>query len=123
MPVGFQYARNHTWHIVDFDGLLLIGVTDYGQRALGDVTSVELCATSVRVSEGEVVAKIASASAVSEVGAPFSGEIVAANMLIWRNPGRINSAPYVSWLVKMWPTSKNIDLRWMSSAEYAQFIT
>ncbi|WP_435253627.1 glycine cleavage system protein H [Streptomyces sp. 1222.5] len=119
VPSGLLYTRNHDWFCIDSDGLLLVGVTDYAQRALGDVVFAELCAANVRISEGDVVATLESTKAVSEVYAPTSGEVIAVNESIVRFPERINSAPYASWLMKMRPAT---EIRGMSSEEYARFI-
>ncbi len=95
------YTEQHEWLKVDGQ-TGLIGITDFAQNALGDVTFVELPAVDDEIKKGDELIVIESTKAASDVYAPVSGKIIEVNQAMEDEPERINSDPYgKGWLVKI----------------------
>jgi len=105
IPADLKYTESHEWVRTESDGTLAIGITDHAQEALGDIVFVELPAAGKSVAAGDAIAVIESVKAASDIYAPVSGEIVAANEALTASPDQVNGAPYESWLFKIKPAS------------------
>ncbi len=86
-----RFTKEHEWARVDGD-VAICGITDYAQKALGDIVYVELPAIGKKVKQGEQVAVVESSKAASEVYAPVDGEVVAVNDNLSNDPGKVNAA-------------------------------
>jgi glycine cleavage system H protein len=103
VPDGLLYARGHYWLRAEGD-VVTVGLTDRGQRDLGDVIFVELRPPGVDVRAGDAVGTIESVKATSEVRPPVSGRLVEANGRLETDPGLVNAEPYGrGWLVRIEP--------------------
>jgi glycine cleavage system H protein len=103
-PDDLLYHPEHDWARIDpQDGdIVTLGITWYAQDALGEVVFFEPPAVGSTVCKDEPYAEVESVKAVSDVVAPFSGEIVEVNEALFENPGTINEDPYgEGWLVKV----------------------
>ena len=109
-PADLKYTKEHEWIRVD-GNTGVIGITDFAQQQLGDVVYVELPDVGSTMTAGKVFGTIESVKAVSELFSPLSGEIVAVNDKLEKEPQLVNSAPYEDgWMVKMKlsnPTEQN----------------
>jgi glycine cleavage system H protein len=100
-PVDLRYAETHEWVRVEGDKVIL-GITDYAQDHLGDLTFIELPQEGDEFKKGEQCGTLESTKAVSEIFTPVSGEIVAVNAELAESPGLVNSDPYGNgWLVSL----------------------
>lgn len=100
-PATFRYTKQHEWIDVK-DGVGTIGITDYAQQELGDVVFVELPKAGAKVQSGKSLGTVESVKAVSEIYAPVSGEVVAANDDLEKTPEKLNSDPHgAAWLVRV----------------------
>lgn len=79
LPGHLKYAESHEWAYLDEDGLVVVGITDFAQEALGDIVAVNFPEVGADVSEGDDVLMIESVKTASDIHAPVSGEIVAVN--------------------------------------------
>ena len=102
-PANLKYAASHEWVRSESDGTLTIGITDHAQEALGDVVFLELPAVGRVVKAGESIAVIESVKAASDIYAPASGEIIAANEDAVNAPESVNADAYAAWLFKIKP--------------------
>jgi len=101
MPDDRKYTKSHEWIKVDGDEAL-VGITDYAQSALGDITYVELPDVGHPVETGEESGVIESVKAASDIFAPVSGEISEVNLHLEDEPEIINRDPYDDgWIFKM----------------------
>lgn len=105
IPADLKYTESHEWVRTEADGTLTVGITDHAQEALGDIVFVELPAAGKTVAAGDAIAVIESVKAASDIYAPVSGEIVAANDSLTATPDQVNGAPYESWLFKIKPAA------------------
>ena len=100
-PQELYYTKQHEWIRVDAD-TGTIGITDYAQKALGDIVYVELPAAGEEVTAKESFGTVESVKAVSEVYAPVSGKILAANGKLQDSPELPNSDPHgEAWLLRI----------------------
>jgi len=87
-----KYTDEHEWISVEGD-VGTVGITDYAQEQLGDVVFVEVPEVGRTVTKGEAVAVVESVKAASDIYAPVSGEVVAANGALADAPGDVNLEP------------------------------
>ena len=103
VPADLRYTKTHEWVRVD-GRIITVGITDFAQEQLGDLTYVEPPAPKDSVEAEEEVAVVESVKAASDVYAPLSGEITAVNSALVQHPELINSDPYgEGWIFKMHP--------------------
>ena len=117
------FTKDHEWLRRDNDGLLIVGITDHAQAALGDLVYVEFPTVGQEVIEAGEMAVVESVKAASDVYSPVTGSIVEINQLLEDTPETINSDPYGDgWIARIQPLDKIIDNNFMSSDDYEQFI-
>ncbi len=117
------FTKDHEWLRRENEGLLVVGITDHAQAALGDLVYVELPTVGQEVIEAGEMAVVESVKAASDVYSPVTGSIVEINQLLEDTPETINSDPYGDgWIARIQPVDKIIDDNFMSSDEYEKFI-
>ena len=95
------YTDEHEWIDVDGDAAT-IGITDYAQGQLGDITFVELPGAGDTLKKGDAPCVVESVKAASDVYAPVSGEVTEANSQLEEAPELVNSDPEgEGWLFKL----------------------
>lgn len=102
-PRDLRYTKTHEW--VRWNGkVATVGITDFAQDQLSDLTYVELPTEGDSFSAQEEVAVVESVKAASDVYAPISGTITAVNKALLDKPELINTDPYgEGWIFKMTP--------------------
>lgn len=104
IPANRRYSKEHEWALVEDDGAVRVGITDFAQHELGDVVYVEVPAVGARVEQGKHMGEIESVKAVSDLFSPVTGEVTEVNPQIKSNPELVNSSPYDGgWLLKVKP--------------------
>jgi glycine cleavage system H protein len=100
-PANLRYTKTHEW--VKYDGkIATVGITDFAQDQLSDLTYVELPTPGDSFSAQEEVAVVESVKAASDVYAPLSGTITAVNKNLIEKPELINADPYgEGWIFKL----------------------
>lgn len=100
-PNDLKYASSHEWARLEGD-IVVVGITDHAQEALGDLVFVELPEVGDTVAAGDEAGVVESVKAASDIYAPVSGEIVAINDALSDSPEIINSDPYgEGWMYKI----------------------
>lgn len=100
-PATLRYAATHEWAKVE-DDLVITGISDHAQDALGDLVYVELPQVGRAVTAGEAVAVLESVKTASDIHAPVSGVIVEVNSALEDDPDFINDDPYnKGWIYKI----------------------
>jgi glycine cleavage system H protein len=101
IPDGLYFTKSHEWAKVDGNEAV-IGVSDFAQNELGDITYLELPEPGSTITQGEPLGVIESVKAASDIYAPLSGEVIEANQDVVDSPEFVNSSPYdKAWLVKI----------------------
>jgi glycine cleavage system H protein len=101
MEKNVKVSKQHVW-VSGEDRLVHLGVTNYLQRELGSVISVELPDVGDKIEEGEVFAEIESISTVHELLSPVTGRVLAINAQLEEHPSMLNEDPYAEgWLIEV----------------------
>jgi glycine cleavage system H protein len=118
-----RFTKEHEWIIIK-EGLAIMGISDFAQRQLGDIVSIELPKVGSRFRYMQVIAIIDSVKASSDIYCALSGEVVEVNKDLLDHPERINQSPYESgWIVKMKPSNMEKELdSLMTNEQYNKFI-
>jgi len=117
-PNYLKYADTHEY-VMEENGLLKIGVSEFAVDQLGDIVFVELVEQGSNLQKGETFGTIESVKAVEEVYIPFSGKIVSVNDNVIDNPEILQNDPIgEGWLVIFKPESKFLFEELMTSDEY-----
>ena len=102
VPVELGYAATHEWAKQDEEGLIVIGISDHAQDALGDIVYVELPEVGQQVVAGEEAGVVESVKAASDIYAPVSGAVAEINDALEDSPETINQDPYGDgWFFKL----------------------
>ena len=97
---GLLYSESHEWVKVD-GGVAIIGVTDYAQSELGDITYVDMPQKGDEVTKECELGALESVKTAADLISPVSGTVVATNNQVEDDPSLINSGPYTNWIVKV----------------------
>jgi glycine cleavage system H protein len=101
VPEELYYTAEHEWLSIS-DSTARVGITDYAQRALGDVVYVSAPAPGSRVTAGDPCGEVESTKSVSDIYCPADGEVTEVNPEVDEDPGLVNSDPYgAGWLFKI----------------------
>ncbi len=102
-PTDLKYTKFHEWARLE-DGLVVVGISDYAQDALGDVVFVELPELGKKAKAGEALAAVESVKTASDIYAPVSGEVAAVNQALSDLPELLNKEPFsAGWIFKLKP--------------------
>jgi glycine cleavage system H protein len=102
VPGQLRYAKSHEWLQLEADGSATIGITDYAQAALGDITFVQLPKIGAVLKAGDTFGVVESVKAASDLYLPVAGTIMAVNTALEGAPETVNSAPYAGgWMLKI----------------------
>lgn len=100
-PNGVLFTDQHEYAKVE-NGIAQIGISDYAQEQLGDITYIELPQVGDSVSKGDSLAVIEAVKAASDLYAPVSGEIVEVNSALEDNPELVNQDCFgQGWIIKI----------------------
>lgn len=117
-----KFSKDHEWVRVDGD-TATIGITRHATEQLGDVVFVEVPDVGRKVAAGEACAVVESVKAASDVFAPLSGEVIAANAAIAASPGAVNEDPEGNgWFFKLKLANAGELAGLMDRAAYDQFV-
>lgn len=120
-PKDLRYTKTHEWVRVEGD-VATIGITDYAQNELGDITYLELPEVGSQVTQNEPLGVIESVKAASDIYAPVSGEVIERNERVIESPDLVNRSPYdEAWLIKVKVTNPSELEALMDADEYDAF--
>jgi glycine cleavage system H protein len=101
VPTDLRYTKDHEWVRVDGDEAT-IGITAYAADQLGDIVFVELPDPGRSLEQFAAFGVVESVKAVSDLFAPVSGEVVAANEDLKAKPELVNSDPHeAGWMLRV----------------------
>jgi glycine cleavage system H protein len=115
------YTKEHEWINIE-DGEATIGISDYAQQSLGDITFVELSSVGDEVEQFGEFVSVESVKAASDIFSPMSGEIIAVNEDLNEDPGLINKSPYEKgWIARIKLSDSEEQSNLMTADEYGKF--
>lgn len=99
-PADRKYTRTHEWVSLDGD-VATIGITDYAQSELGDITYLELPEVGDSIALNQAFGIVESVKAANDVFSPIDGEVIARNDEALDSPESVNLSPFDrAWLVR-----------------------
>ena len=119
-PAEMKYSKDHEW-MKEEDGVVVIGISDFAQDALGDVVFVNLPGEGDSVTAGDAFGDVESVKAVSDLVSPVSGAVCAVNEDLLDAPEKLNSDPYGAWIIKVENVDGSEEL--LDAAAYEAFCT
>lgn len=122
IPDELRYTSDHEWALEE-EELLVIGITDYAQDALGEIVYIELPGEGDEITKGDPFGAVESTKAVSDLYAPVSGDVVEVNEALLDSPETINEDPYgEGWMIKVRPYDPQEVGDLMDFEEYTEFV-
>lgn len=101
VPLDRRYTRTHEWALRTGD-VITVGITEFAQQQLSDLTYVELPDVGAEFGAGDEVAVVESVKAASDVYAPCGGQITEVNLALNEHPELVNKDPYgAGWLFRL----------------------
>ena len=97
---GLKYSESHEWVKVE-GNIAVVGVSDFAQKEMGDITYVDMPEVDDEVSAGEEFGALESVKASSELISPISGKVVEVNGELEDAPEKVNEDAYAAWIIKV----------------------
>jgi glycine cleavage system H protein len=121
-PDDLLYTKEHEW--VSIKGkTATIGISDYAQGHLGDITFVDVPKTGASVTQFKQCATVESVKAASDVYAPVSGKVVKANGELAAHPELVNQSPYEKgYFAVIEMTNEKETANLMKTADYKKYV-
>ena len=102
-PSELKYASTNEWVRIEGD-LVVTGISDHAQDALGDLVYVETPEVGQQITAGEQAGVVESVKTASDIHAPVSGTVVEINANLEDDPDFVNDDPYgKGWIYKIKP--------------------
>jgi glycine cleavage system H protein len=117
VPYNLLYSKKR-------DKPVKIGITDYAQKMLREITFIYLPEKDVNVKGSAVFGSIESIKAISELYSPLTGKIVEVNEMLRKRPRIINEDPYgEGWIIKIYPLRLEEELKHLiKPRQYAAYV-
>ena len=97
---GLKYSESHEWVKVE-GNIAWIGVTDFAQKEMGDITYVDAPEVDDDVEAGEEFGALESVKASSDLICPVSGKVVEVNEALEDTPELVNEDAFAAWIIKV----------------------
>ena len=95
---GLKYSESHEWVKVE-GNIAVVGVSDFAQKEMGDITYVDMPEVDDEVTAGEEFGALESVKASSELISPVSGKVVEVNGELEDAPEKVNEDAYAAWII------------------------
>ncbi len=100
-PDDRRYTKTHEWVALDGD-VATIGITDFAQSELGDITYLELPDVGDEIALNQAFGIVESVKAANDIFSPVDGEVIERNDEAIDAPESINLSPFdQAWLVRV----------------------
>lgn len=94
IPAELLYRESHEWVRDEGNGVVVVGISDHAQAALGDMVYIELPEPGMSYEQGDACAVVESVKAASDAYAPVTCEIIEVNGALEDAPELVNNDPY-----------------------------
>jgi glycine cleavage system H protein len=120
---NFYYTKEHEWVSIEDDNVGIVGITDYAQEQLGDITYIELPTVGNEVDQFEQFGSIESVKAATDIFCPLSGKIVDVNKELDSEPSLINKNCFeTGWIAKIEIANPEEKSNLLTADEYRNFL-
>ena len=118
----YLFTKEHEWINIE-DNIGTVGISDYAQSALGDITYVELPQQDQELEQFEQFVSVESVKAASDIFCPMAGRVVEVNTKLEDNPALINKDCYIKgWIAKIEIKDMDESINLMSAEEYRNYL-
>ncbi|MDP2912727.1 MAG: glycine cleavage system protein GcvH [Candidatus Omnitrophota bacterium] len=122
IPDSLLYTKDHEWARIE-GNTATIGITDYAQHALGDITFIDVPKAGASVKQIEFCTTIESVKAASDVYAPLEGEIIKVNKELSSHPELVNKSTYdLGWIAVIKITDSAQKSNLMTPSQYKEYV-
>ena len=97
---GLLYSESHEWVKVEGD-VAIIGITDFAQHAMGDLSYVDMPEVDDELEAGEEFGAVESVKAASDLFTPVTGTVVEINEALEDAPELLNEDAFENWIMKV----------------------
>ena len=97
---GLYYSESHEWVKVE-GNIAIVGITDFAQHAMGDLSYVDMPEVDDEVEAGEEFGAVESVKAASDLFSPVSGVVVEINEALEDAPELLNEDAFANWIMKV----------------------
>ena len=97
---GLKYSQTHEWVKVEGD-MAVIGVTDFAQKEMGEITYVDCPDVDDEVERGSEFGALESVKAASDLFSPVSGVVIEVNDAVVDDPKLVNEDAFSNWIIKV----------------------
>ena len=118
---GLYYSESHEW-VKAIGNLAIIGVTDFAQKEMGDITYVDAPGEEDEFEQGEEFGALESVKASSDLYMPVSGVVTSVNEEVVDAPELVNQDAYANWIIKAEMSDSSQLSQLMDAEAYKQFI-
>ena len=123
VPEALLYTKDHEWIQLHQDGTATVGITDYAQESLGDITFVEFPLAGESFNTGDTFGVVESVKAASDLYMPLDAEVLEVNDEVDAEPELLNSDPYQKgWLLRIRLTDPSQVVALLKADAYAGII-
>ena len=100
------YTTNHTWAIITPNGNIKIGLSDYAQKQLKGIVSIQTHPVGYNVTREDPFGVIETWMFMFDLYAPVSGKIIKLNKIVQDEPSIINKDGYEKgWIAEIKPNN------------------
>jgi len=117
---GLRYSETHEWVKIDGD-IATVGITDFAQHALGDLSYVDMPEVDDEVTKDEEFGAVESVKAASDLISPVSGVVVEINEALEDAPELLNEDAFANWIIKVKVSDPAEIDSLMDAAQYSEF--
>jgi glycine cleavage system H protein len=122
-PKGLHYTKEHEWVQIDSDNIATVGITEFAQESLGDITFIQLPKEGEEIKKDDPFGVVESVKAVSDLYSPVTGRVVEVNQPLLAAPELINEDPYSDgWMIKVELKGDADTEDLMSSEDYLEYV-
>lgn len=119
---GLLYTKEHEWAKIEGD-VATVGITDYVQEQLGEVTFVELPDLEKEFRAQEELAVVESSKAAGDVYSPVTGKTIEVNSELESRPELVNEDCYgAGWICKMTITDRKSTDELIDAKQYEEYL-
>ncbi len=123
IPENLYYTKEHEWILIEDNGLVRVGITDYAQQQLGEIAFVELPAVDKEFQLHDELAVVESSKAAGDVYSPVAGKVTEVNPELQSKPELINQDCYkAGWICKLSITGDKSAENLMNAKQYEEYL-
>jgi glycine cleavage system H protein len=122
VPKNLLFTKEHEWAQINGD-IATVGITDYAQHSLGEITFIELPAVKKQLKVHDCLAVVESSKAASDVYSPLAGAVLEINGELETKPELINQDCYkAGWICKIKVSDLTGTKNLLSTAQYEEYL-